>query len=88
MVFQSGLLRELLNHDVIFAMIEQVIKYEGEALDLQPDESSKNKDTPKVKPQTSLNEMPPHKSPGVFISHKKVTAQQLKDSCLISISGN
>ena len=79
MMLDMGLLKESLQHNMTFIMIVKAFENYDESLDLEPDNSSnqaplQTTTTALTNDQTgSLSALPPHKSFGAFISHKKVT---------------
>jgi hypothetical protein len=80
-LLDRGRLQSALQHDMIISMIEDAFE-NYDTLDLESEDTSKE-DVPQtkealassaqIKQQTqSPSELPPHKSFGAFISHKKV----------------
>ena len=75
MMLDGGLLNKNLQHDMTFIMIVKAFESYDGILDLEPDNSLQTTTNALTKQQTrSPSELPPPKSFGAFISHKKVTA--------------
>ena len=88
MLLEVGTLRDVLQHTLIFTMIVKAFENDDGSLDLELNDTSnvvaKTKQdlaTAAVDKQPAQpNELPPHKSFGAFISHKKVQSSILSFS--------
>ena len=80
MLMKRGLLEKQLQHNMIFAMIEDALENDDGSDDLELDDTSKETAQTKQdlatttthKQTAQKDELPPHKLFGAFISHKKV----------------
>ena len=80
MLMKQGLLKEGLQHNMIFAMIKDALENDDGSLDVELDDISKETAQTKQdlatttthKQTAQTNELPPNKLFGAFISHKKV----------------
>ena len=85
MLMRQGLLKEVVQQTIVYAMIKEAL--EKDELEKKVELNDTSKATAQIKPNLvttttdkqpiQLNELPPHKLFGAFISHKKVQASTL-----------
>ena len=85
MLMRQGLLKEVVQQTIVYAMIKEAL--EKDELEKKVELNDTSKATAQIAPNlvtsttdkqtTQRNDLPPHKSFGAFISHKKVQSSRL-----------